>query len=114
MADNFIVGNPAVISDQAHESVLAQSSYPGRAPEAGIADKLKKLHIGLILNLMLIAALFLAIVVLTVAFSVEISDLKTSDSGQDEQQLNAIEDRLQSLNSSTGAFSQQQEPIHNC
>lgn len=95
MSDNFTVSNPTVASDQAHGSAFAQSSSPG-VSGVEVAGKLKKLHIGLILGLVLIAALFLAVVILTIAFSVEISELKSSDSGQ-QQALDATEDRLQSL-----------------
>ena len=96
-----VVSNPAVMVNEVQESEFVPTSTGVRKAtqarkysavvEKLDSNKLRKLHIGLVLALVMISALFLAVVALSVALSV--SELNSSGSDQ----LNAIEGRLDAL-----------------
>ncbi len=68
-----------------------------------------KVHIAFVVLTVLVVSLLLAVIIITIAFSVEIADLKSGNDAANQQQQN-LANSLDNLNSTVARLSQQGVP----
>lgn len=113
-ADIVVVNNAWTISEtQETNTTSAEASSTPAVKEkfvnkAAPAGGFLMVHIAFVVLIVLVLSLFLAVVASTIAFSVELSNLKADDGSAEQQQsIGALASRLDNLNSSMDGLFQQ-------